>query len=78
MNIYIVYEIDIHNTKSSIVIKKLDTCKNKARKFFNEHKEEYKNSEDGYKLVLATYTTGREDIDSNIFQNIEELNNSDN
>ena len=78
MNIYIVYEIDIHNTESSIAIKKLDTCKNKAIIFFLEHKEKYQQSEDGYKLVLATYTTGREDIDSNIFQDIEELNNTDN
>ena len=79
MTIYIVYEIDQHNTISTAVIKKLDTSRKKTNDFFEDHRESFFcNSDSGYTLHFAKYETGNSDIDGNILNEIEPINNSNN
>ena len=79
MTIYIVYEIDQHNTIDTAVIKKLDTSKSKAKDFFEDHIESFfYNSDSGYTLHFAKYETGTSDIDGNVLNEIEPINNSNN
>ena len=71
MKIYAVYECDAHMSYNSIVFKKLDTCKERTKDFFDDHKESYINDNDGsgYLLVFAKYDDSDERIDGDALNN---------
>ena len=57
--IYIVYEIDEHQTKSTFCIKGLSTSKKKAKQFFNKHKKDFKKD---WFLIFGKVERGNFDI----------------
>jgi len=68
--IYIVYEIDNYQTKSTFCIKGLSTDEAEAKEFFDKNKSDYEKSNDWF-LILAKYQDGNFDIFSNIINELE-------
>ena len=71
--IYIVYEIDEHQTKDTFCIKGLSTSKKEAKQFFKEHKKDFQKD---WFLILGKIESGKFDIFSNIINEIEIIKES--
>lgn len=71
--IYIVYEVNAQQEKSSFCIKGISTSKREAKEFYNQHKKDYKND---WFLIIGKVENGKFDIMNNIFNEIEEIKKS--
>ena len=71
--IYIVYEIDEHQTKDTFCIIGLSTSKKEAKQFFKKKKKDYKKD---WFLIFGKVESGNFEIFSNIINEIEEIKSS--